>query len=79
MTTTVFQNSLPMLKMYSTRNVNCRFSVLAVNFGRQPRLELSVKSLGKYLYTYIYFFVMTFFFIAIDTCQTVNIRSKIET
>jgi len=33
-----FQNSLPVLKIYSLRNVHYRFSVPAVNFGTQPCL-----------------------------------------
>lgn len=31
-----FENSLPVLKMYSSCCRNCTFSVLAVNFGTQP-------------------------------------------
>jgi len=37
----VFRNSLPVLKMYSSCHVYYTFSVLAVNFGTQPRTQPS--------------------------------------
>jgi len=38
LSSTMFQNSLSVLKIYNVRNVNYRFSVLAMNFGTQPEL-----------------------------------------
>ena len=48
---TVFKNSLPVLKMYNTRNVNYRFSALAVNFRIQPMTQwnfLTLKIIRRY-------------------------------
>lgn len=42
----VFQNSLPVSKIYSARNVNHRFSALAVNFGTQPKRKLVDFNIG---------------------------------
>lgn len=39
---TVFQNSLQILKIYSIRNVNYRFSVLAVYFETYPKCNHSI-------------------------------------
>jgi len=37
-----FRYSLPVLKIYSMRDINYRFSVLAVNIGTQPILHVHV-------------------------------------
>jgi len=39
-TVVAFRYSLPVLKIYSVRDVYCRFSVLAMNIGTQSVLAL---------------------------------------
>ena len=40
----MFQNLLPVMKIYRARDVNYRFSVLGVNFGTQLRLDSNSKA-----------------------------------
>jgi len=46
--TIVFQNLLPVLKVYNLRHVYYRFSVLAVNFETQPFMN----TLNKFVFGY---------------------------
>jgi len=45
-TKAAFRNSLPVLEIYSLHYVYCRFSVLAVNFGTQPKKLFSLGTLS---------------------------------
>jgi len=73
---TVFQNSLPVLKIYGTRNINYRFLTLVVNFeyiafiefNQQSRLWINVsrlKILINFAQIYIYMCVFNLILIAI--------------
>jgi len=39
-----FRYSLPVLEIYSMRDINYRFSVLAVNIGTQPLFDVTIAS-----------------------------------